>query len=34
MAKYYPYVVLETNVKTSLLKYRLYVYNTVTNKAE
>ncbi|WP_238796951.1 hypothetical protein [Acinetobacter pittii] len=34
MAKYYPYVVLETNVKPSLLKYRLYVYNTVKNKAE
>ncbi|WP_151828316.1 hypothetical protein [Acinetobacter oleivorans] len=34
MAKYYPYVVLETNVKPTLLKYRLYVYNTVKNKAE
>ncbi|WP_336143189.1 hypothetical protein [Acinetobacter sp. 102] len=34
MSKYYPYVVLETNVNPQQLKYRLYVYNTVKNIVE
>lgn len=34
MTKFYPYVVLKTNVSPKLLKYNIYIYNTVLNKAE
>ncbi|CAI3144018.1 hypothetical protein MWMV7_MWMV7_02264 [Acinetobacter calcoaceticus] len=34
MTKFYPYVVLKTNVSTKLLKYNIYIYNTVRNQAE
>lgn len=31
MTIFYPYALLETNLNTRLLKYKLYIYNTVTN---
>lgn len=34
MTKFYPYVVLKTNVSPKLLKYNIYIYNTVLNQAE
>lgn len=34
MTIFYPYVLLETNLSIRLLKYNLYIYNTVKNKAE
>ncbi|ENW96335.1 hypothetical protein [Acinetobacter sp. NIPH 298] len=34
MKKFYPYIILKTNVSTKLLKYNIYIYNTVLNKAE
>lgn len=34
MSKFYPYIVLKTNVSTKLLKYNFYIYNTVLNKPE
>jgi len=34
MTKFYPYVVLKTNVNPKLLKYNIYIYNTVRNQAE
>lgn len=34
MTKFYPYVVLKTNVSPKLLKYNIYIYNTVHNQAE
>lgn len=34
MTKFYPYVVLKTNVSPKLLKYNIYIYNIVHNQAE
>lgn len=34
MSKYYPYVVLETNVNPLCFKYRIYIYNAVKNYAQ
>ena len=31
MTIFYPYALLETNLNSRLLKYKLYIYNTVTN---
>lgn len=31
MTKFYPYIILKTNVSTRFLKYRIYIYNTVLN---
>ncbi|MFC1396600.1 hypothetical protein [Acinetobacter lactucae] len=34
MTKFYPYIVLKTNVSPKFLKYNIYLYNTVLNKSE